>query len=147
MAERKIKGLLGGAPFPSQWHSLSVGRGTARTAGNQKAGGLMSLYKLTLAQQSWGGVGGGVGNAHQGPHMHKHTKCHMENKNTSWTHHHLILDKLSCLNRGGSKIIMFQWIFVYWHHLMPYDVAMVTEKNTLLLAFHVKWLQIMISLC
>lgn len=35
------------------------------------------------------------------------------NENTSSTHHHLILDKLNCLNRDSSKVMMFQWIFVY----------------------------------
>lgn len=133
--------------IPSPQHSVPSGRRTAEIAGGQKAGGVMSFYKPTLAQQSLRGVGGRVGKQYKGHTCTKQPNVTWRYKNTSWTHHHLILDKLNCLNRGGSKMIMFQWSFVYWHHLISYDIAMVTGKNTLLLAFRVKWLQLMRSLC
>lgn len=147
MAERKIKDLLDAAPFTSQWHS----RSSARELQWLQAAKRQGDWRL-FTNSSTAVLGGNRRSCRQAIYTKGHTCMNIpnvigRNKNASWTHHHLILDKLNCLNRGSTKKMMFQWIFVYQHHLMPCDVATVTGENTQLQAFHVKWVQLMMSLC
>lgn len=143
------KRLVGCSPVPFTMTFSVIGQGNCSDCRQPKGRGIDESLQTHFSTAV---LGRRRGRCRQAIYTKGHTCTNIpnvtwRNKNTSWTHHHLILDKLKCLNRGSSKIILFQWTFVYWHHLMPYDVAMVTGKNTLLLAFHVKWLQLMMSLC